>query len=287
MKKTYTALALALVCLGVRAQDALPMLLVPSDARALALGGNTLVQEPACKKVSATLSYGIWAPGDIHDNLLAADVQLRLGKSGTCTLGLDFADFLGKPYELTTSLGTVRGKYTPYDMRIGLGARMTFGPHFAASLKGRFIQSVLSPDNKGTAFGVDAGVEYMAAGLRAVLAGCNFGTPVRYTQDGTAYNSPALIKAGVAYSFLGITPAVELDYLLGGPMMVAAGIEYNLKDMAFLRVGYHYGPANKALPSFASVGAGMHIAGISLNAAYLFASKVLGNTFLVGLGYSF
>ena len=43
----------------------------------------------------------------------------------------------------------------------------------------------------------------------------------------------------------------------------------------------------KAIPMYASLGLGLQFAGFHLDAAFLTASKTLGNTFMVSLGYAF
>ena len=78
-----------------------------------------------------------------------------------------------------------------------------------------------------------------------------------------------------------------MDYLFSGALMAGLGLEYCIVDIVSVRAGYHYGDAAKALPSFASVGLGVKFAGVHLDAAFLLASKTLGNTLMIGLGYSF
>ena len=55
-----------------------------------------------------------------------------------------------------------------------------------------------------------------------------------------------------------------------------------------VRAGYRYG-GDSVIPSFASVGAGVKLFGVHLDAAYLIASgdSPLKNTFCIGIGYSF
>lgn len=75
--------------------------------------------------------------------------------------------------------------------------------------------------------------------------------------------------------------------LFSGALMAGLGAEYDIADFVSARAGFHYGDSSKALPSFASVGLGGHIAGVNLDAAYIFGSPATGNSFMVGLGYSF
>ena len=58
--------------------------------------------------------------------------------------------------------------------------------------------------------------------------------------------------------------------------------------MLTFRGGYHYGNASKGvIPSYASLGLGVKFFGVSIDAAYLFGSEILKNSFGVSLGYEF
>ena len=51
--------------------------------------------------------------------------------------------------------------------------------------------------------------------------------------------------------------------------------------------GLKRGDSAKAVPTYASLGMGVKFAGVHIDAAFLTASQTLGNTLMVGLGYSF
>lgn len=53
--------------------------------------------------------------------------------------------------------------------------------------------------------------------------------------------------------------------------------------------GYHYGSNKNGLLSYASIGAGLSLYGITVDAAYLIAParSAMHNTFMVGIGYRF
>ena len=59
-----------------------------------------------------------------------------------------------------------------------------------------------------------------------------------------------------------------------------------IADIVSVRAGYNVG-AKHVMPSFASVGAGVHFAGIKIDAAYLIGASPIANTLAVSLGYSF
>ena len=75
------------------------------------------------------------------------------------------------------------------------------------------------------------------------------------------------------------------DYYFSGTFSLSAGAEYSFAQHAFLRGGYRYG-GDSVLPSFASAGLGLRLFGVELDAAYLFASDLLGKTLAVGLVFT-
>jgi opacity protein-like surface antigen len=83
-----------------------------------------------------------------------------------------------------------------------------------------------------------------------------------------------------------LTVQADVDYYFEGGPAASFGAEYDFKDMVFIRAGYRYG-GNSILPSFASVGVGAKFAGIKIDAAYLFANEVIGNTTAISVGYCF
>ena len=113
----------------------------------------------------------------------------------------------------------------------------------------------------------------------------NLGTPVSYGDQ--KYGQPGIVRGGGAYSVAGLTASVEVDYLFSGALMAGLGLEYGIADIVFVRGGFHYGDAAKAIPTHASLGLGVKYAGVHLDFAFLTASKTLGNSLLLELGYSF
>ena len=84
----------------------------------------------------------------------------------------------------------------------------------------------------------------------------------------------------------------EIKYVDFGSGIAAGcsiGAEYEFAGLAAVRAGYHFGAESDGLPSFASVGAGLNVFGVSIDAAYIVAagSSPMKNTFSVGIGYEF
>ena len=96
-----------------------------------------------------------------------------------------------------------------------------------------------------------------------------------------------MAKVGAAYHIGGFQASAEVDYLFAGAIMAGIGAEYGFKDIAFIRAGFHYGDAQKAIPTYASVGLGVQYWGVRLDATWITASSVLGNSLGFSLSYSF
>lgn len=88
-----------------------------------------------------------------------------------------------------------------------------------------------------------------------------------------------------------LAAAVEGQAYFGGLPAggCSVGAEYGFNSIAALRAGYHYGSNKNGLLSYASIGAGLSMFGITVDAAYLIASarSAMHNTFMVGIGYRF
>ena len=252
------------------------------------------------KLLDAAVAYSLWMPSLTADNYVSAGVTFKPIKS--LGIGLSFRDRIQKPYQITTDSGSDSrdGTFKPGEFNCALGVSYAFLPYLSAGVSLRLLRSSLAPSAAGMAFGTDIALAYRQAfGRNVISAGLsanNLGTKIKYGEN--AYAQPSLLKAGAAYSYLlggkdarsshsSLTAAAEFDLLFAGGMMASAGLEYGFKDMVFVRAGYHYGDSQKAVPSFANVGVGLKFFGVSLNAAYLFGSENLGNSFSVSLGYSF
>ena len=269
------------VCITVFAQS-VPALLIPTDARSLAMGGVSSVIEAEHLDVRAT--YSSWAPSTASNTIAGLDAYIPLAGKFSIFVGGNM--FMDKPYSEYDSQGILKGEFTPKDLIVSLGGEYRVNTALSFGLKGRFISSSLAKDAKGSAFCADLFATYRTEAFDATLSLCNLGSKIDYGKG--SYSLPALVKAFGGYRIIkGLTASLELDYLFNGAFMAGVGAEYWIADIVALRAGYHYGDREKALPSFASLGIGAKFAGVSINATYLTASPTLGNTLMIGLGYNF
>lgn len=281
MKKILSLAFFILSALSVSAQGG-SALLIPTDSRALAMGSTEL--QPSADKLEANVFYGMWAPKTVDNKIIGLNAFYRL--SDKLAFSLEGRKLSDKPYEITNDQGVATGTFSPSDLILGLGASYAINEQLSVSVKAKILSSTLAADIKGSAFCADLRAGYSTDLFSAGLSLRNLGSKIDYGAGG--YALPAMVALDGSTSPIdGLTVAAEADYLFSGALMAGLGAEYNVIDMVSVRGGFHYGDAAKALPTFVSLGLGAHFAGASLDLTYLLASKSLGNTLLIGLGYSF
>lgn len=253
----------------------------PADAYALennlasaALGGPAM---------DVAAGYGRWQPKGAGANVISGAGYYRMADK--LAVGLQFKRIGYPEYTVVSADGRARGAFAPAEIAVGAGIAYRLAEGFSAGLAFRFVRSSLADDAKASAFGADLALKYEKDSFQAGLAVCNVGSPVKYGE--TKYPLPGIVRTGAAYSVAGLTASFEADYLFAGALMAGLGLEYGIADIVFLRGGFHYGDAAKAIPTYASLGLGVKYAGVHLDFAFLTASKTLGNSLLLGLGYSF
>ena len=297
MKRILSTLILSAAAFAAASAQSMPSLLIPTDPISASVAGSGIAREATAYAVAdnasamaftsgtfaVAASYGMWAPKAADSQLINAAGYYRL--SDKAVLGLSGTFCIDRQTSITNANGAVTGTYSPKDIVARVGASYLITDCLSAGVTAKMIHSSIGPDLSGTAFGGDVSVMYSQNSLSASLAVCNLGTAIKY--GSTSYSMPMYARAGAAYSAVGLSVSAEADYLFEGAFAAALGAEYSIADIAAVRAGYHYGAKDKGIPSYASVGLGVKYAGVELNAAFLLASKTLGNTLLLGLGYSF
>lgn len=291
-------LAVILFLQQIQAQP-LPSLQVSSDTRSLGIGGTSIVTTSSysiennasltaisTQKLDAGVSFSLWGPSTVNDKVIGASAWYRTNK---LAFGLGFKHFSMPSYMPTSANGVVSQTATPFnprEMAFSLGASYRIVPFLSIGLTARLTNSVMANDAKAMVFGVDLSVTYQKDALTAAVVLANLGNAAKYSE--TSYPQPITLKAGAAYRILdGLKAQAQADVLFSGAFMAAIGAEYGWKDMLFARAGYHLGVGKAPVPSYLSLGIGAKFYGIHLDVSYLTASKTLGNTVSIGLGYSF
>ena len=291
MRKIIASILFLGICTGVFAQ-AVPFLNIPSDARTAAMGGTGIALEKGAftlddnMATSAmthwTAAFGAnfwsWAPSTSALKLINASGYYRFGKFAVA-LGGKYC--MEKPFDVVSAVGKPLGTYTPSSFTLGAGFAYRIIDPLAVGVTLRYVSANYYENIKEGTVAADINATFSKGGLRAAVGVANLGGKIKGSP------LPAMAKVGAAYHIGGFQASAEVDYLFAGAIMAGIGAEYGFKDIAFIRAGFHYGDAQKAIPTYASVGLGVQYWGVRLDATWITASSVLGNSLGFSLSYSF
>lgn len=291
MRKIIASILFLGICTCVFAQ-AVPFLNIPSDARTAAMGGTGIALEKGAFTLDnnmatsamthRTAAFGAnfwsWAPSTSALKLINASGYYRFGKFAVA-LGGKYC--MEKPFDVVSAVGKPLGTYTPSSFTLGAGFAYRIIDPLAVGVTLRYVSANYYENIKEGTVAADINATFSKGGLRAAVGVANLGGKIKGSP------LPAMAKVGAAYHIGGFQASAEVDYLFAGAIMAGIGAEYGFKDIAFIRAGFHYGDAQKAIPTYASVGLGVQYWGVRLDATWITASSVLGNSLGFSLSYSF
>lgn len=288
---------------------AMQFLNVGASPRSWAMGGvqsglqknayaqfGSVAAVPFCDEtMAAGASYTMWRPAS--SNMLAAGAAWNISGRFGVTFGVQTG--LNPAYELTSSAGVPDGSFSPFDLRVGAGFAWRLIDDLSVGVGLNYASSSLAPASESysgtmSSFAADVQIMYVLDDFDFSLSASNLGTSVK-SASGQSFGLPmnARLAAGYGNDFgrHHLSAGVEGGMFFGGASAVFAGVgaEYMYNDFVALRAGWHYGAEGNGIPTFASVGLGLHFAGVNIDVAYLLASgdSPLQNTLTFGLGYSF
>lgn len=304
MKKILTIasilLASATICAAQESSNtsAMAFSAITSDPAALAMGGNSALGSSAAwgsesnisalpfsqDKFAVAATYQMWQPSSLTatNNVGAGLSYILKEKLG---LSASFAMDMSKPYTVFNAAGQKMGEFTPSEMMATFGASYKLADFLSVGVGARYMRSALASDYAPSAFGVDILGTANFSGIQAVVGVKSLGSKVG------GFNIPGhvLVAAGYHGAFAekhAVKADAQLNYYMAGGMNLSAGGEYTFAGLVSARAGYCLS-VDGVLPSFASVGLGVKVAGVALNATYVLASESLGGTMAFGLGFSF
>ncbi len=289
--------------LGLWAQGtAAEFLTSTPDAQALAQGGASVAMDataysfwnnPASssfseKKMAVGVSYGLMQPKLSKANMASlagyGSITDKISVQAAAKL------YMHKPYDLVSPDGIYDGTFSPKEYNVGVGVAYKIIPCLSAGVGLSYIGSDIGGPKSASAFAANVGVYFKKKALSAGLRASNLGTKLSYGGS-SSYSLPMDIALGAAYK-VGKVEKSNLDINAQVSMlpasslfMAAAGLRYNYGELFHVAAGYSFA-ADSSAPSYLTVGAGVEIAGISLDLCYL-AGSVLANTLMFNLGYAF
>ena len=308
MRRFFLIFILAASSLSLRAQgtDALPFIRIDRNPVTSAMAGagsasdgaaayaafsNASILPLAGGRGDAAVSYQSWMP-----SALSKSTNFQGGASfkvsSRVAVALGYAHQLGTAYEAFDNTGLSIGTFTPKDHLAALGVGIGLGERLALGVNARYALQQVAEGERLSGISGDVFLAFQARENLRVTAGiAALGTQVQ-SKIGRKFDQPGSFKAAADWTLrFAETHTLDLmadaDYYFNEALGLSAGLQYAWNDIVFLRGGYRLASKECVIPSHAGVGAGIKFAGFHVDASYLMASSVLGNTFSVGLGYSF
>ena len=240
------------------------------------------------QKMDVAVGYSAWAPSGVSTNVISAAGSYNMNDKLGITAGFMYG--MNPAYDIIDAAGASKGKFSPSDMQLNAGVSYRFIPCLSAGINLGYASSNLAEDASYGSFVADVFLMAEFGNFKAAAGVSDIGTGIT-SVSGSKYMIPTACVLGFGYEAEiaennSLTVQADVDYYFEGGPAASFGAEYDFMDMVFARAGYRYG-GNSILPSFASVGVGAKFAGIKIDAAYLFANEVIGNTTAVSLGYCF
>lgn len=267
------------------------------DANPYAMWNNIASTALGEQKFQIGAAYSLWQPSFSSNNVAAVAGYGRIAKFMTISAGVKYFSYPSIDITDATS-GIVTGTFSPVGLQAGVGLGFKVLPILSLGVNVNYVHHDIGGPKKGDGVAADFGAMLDLKFLRVGLTAANIGSKLDY--GGTSsYNLPANVKLGVGtVQNFGADKKHGVAVNLQGGMtfeqtafFAELGAQYVFNDLFRVGVGYHYGDQDKLVTgSYASVGAGIKILGLSLNAAYLIGlseNSPVGNTFSVGLGYAF
>jgi len=275
-----------------------------SDARTAAMGNAGYVLPSPfsvqrnmaaimCDNISTTeaaASYLLWQPKAANSalvNVAGYTILKNLGlAAGVRYHTLDIV-------EKTDEQGNILGIFTPSEYTLEIGFGYTINTHIAAGISLHYINSDMGGEKKASAIASDISMLFNYEKLRVGLGCSLLGSKISYGYSD--YDLPTRIHSGVAYRFINkdlhnVTGVVDAAYQLSSSyngMIGGVGVEYIYNNLISLRSGWHV-EGEKVGVSYATVGCGAHLAGFSIDFAYMFAqnNNPMRQTMIVSLKWN-
>lgn len=304
MKKfIYIVGALLLLVPALASAQSLPFVAAETDAASLGKAGANLVETGSIAnasfsnaaaipfsdaKMDVAAGYTMWQPTSVNTTML--NVGAAFNMKNKFGLAVGFLYGMNPAYDIYNQSGAANGQFKPSDMHVNVGLAWRFLPFLSLGANVGYASSSLAEGKSYGALAADVFAMAKFAGLKVSAGVANIGTSVQ-SSTGAAFGLPTSLAVGAGYDLsfadkhsVGI--ALDADYYFDGWFAAAAGAGYTFNDFLTVRAGYRYG-GDSPLPSYASVGAGVKLLGIKLDAAYLISSGPMKNTLALSLGYAF
>lgn len=286
MRKISLILVSGILCLAASAQDlvseALPFMQMDFNTSSIAMGSTRIpgaaVLPLSDTKLAAGVAYESYMPDLSNTRYISGGVAGVKGRLGA-------------------SLGFTRGtgdeisgeRFSPSEILVNAGISYAITPMIAAGINVKYAKEQLLSNYSNNAVAADLFVAGKVDAFDFAAGVSSIGTPVESENTGK-FNLPSAATLGCGFSAgtgeLSICARARGDYYFSGNLAAGLGFEGWYKGLVALRAGYHYG-GESIIPDFASAGIGARLGEFTIDAAYIFASEALMNSFSVCAGVRF
>lgn len=217
-------------------------------------------------KTQFLASHGIYLEGT-NINTNSFGFAQRIGKGGALGVSIMALDFGDIPVTTTEQPEGTGATFSPRFFNLGLGYSYTFENHISVGFLFRSISESIA-DLSGSAFAVDAGVQYVAGekdNFKFGISLRNIGGRMQYKGEGLSFSSsiplgsgsynlasnrraagfelPSLLNIGLSYDFLlgsvaRLTPLGNFTSNAFSQDQIGGGLEFAFKEMLILRGAY-------------------------------------------------
>lgn len=277
--------------------DALPFTAISRSPESSALAGSDIASSDhtawsafrnaaalpfSGKTLDAGVSYQRWAPSYDNSSHINAGVAYKFTERIGLSLG--FAAQSAGSYSIVDDSGESTGTFRPVEMVGAVGFGVGLGQKFSLGINGLFALQKTAPGASYMGFSGNIMLMYRPIDILRITGGVatlgNSITDAKLAQ-------PAHAVAGVEVTPLpGLKADLSAQYYFSGQWAAAAGVQYDLFNVVYLRAGYRYASAACVIPSHLALGLGVHFKGFRLEGSYITASQTLRNTFMIGLAFS-
>ena len=292
---TAVALVLTVISLNLNAQNALPFTRIDRNPRMSAFAGAGMASTGngwySAFGNAAQLGFG-QSMVDAGAGLQLWEMSNEVDKTTNIQAGAAFCKnhfgiALGGAYQM----GVMQGTFTPSDRLLSIGLAYNVADVISIGVNARYAAQALTQDRTLSGFSADVTLLGRISPRFTVAAGVgNIGNRV---MGSTQYHSqPAFAHAGLSWMALNssahhIELLLDAEYNFDGSFAVAIGSEYTYNHLFYVRTGYRLASEKALIPSHLGVGLGVKYEFLRVEASYLAASPVLGNTLNLGVGVSF
>lgn len=305
MKKLYICfVVLAVLSLSMRASaQVLPFVASDHSSSSIAKGGTSLTdlsgtaysafQSPAAMVFSpgvmeVSVGYMLWQPAHVKTNILNAAGMYKINEKFGLAAGVSYG--MSPKYDIVDASGKASGAFRPSEMELAAGLAWRLHKNVSIGANVGYASTRLSESASYSALVADVHAMAVFGGFKTSVAVSDIGTGVT-SASGAKFSLPASLGLAAGYdAALQDKHTVGVDaqaqYYFCGDIAASLGARYTYADMVSVSAGYRYG-GTSVIPSFVSVGAGVKIAGLELNLAYLMSSTAADDTVCLSLGYSF